>query len=110
MEKAKFISLSYENSDTIEHQGNRSSIAKYLNKGYYIVRERNGYYVLAKSPRVNVTIEMEDGRRQTIDMKYDIREYYQSLKISRSLANRFAKACEKGKVKFYLEKGNICFQ
>lgn len=109
MEKAKFICLSYEGSDTIECQGSHDKISKYLAKGYYIVQKRNGYYVLAKSPRVNVTIQKEDGSIKTINMKKEITDYYNKSKISKGLANEFANDCQKGKVKFYIENGIICF-
>ncbi|MBZ4667310.1 MAG: hypothetical protein JG775_462 [Defluviitaleaceae bacterium] len=68
-------SVEYEHSDTIEMQGKRDAITKYLKKGYYIKEERNGYWVLVKPSRVMVTVESSEGT-QSMNMKQDIIDYY----------------------------------
>ena len=54
MEKATFVNGTYNESQRIEHQGTRASIKKYLNEGYYIKEDRNGYWVLVKPASLTV--------------------------------------------------------
>ena len=110
MEKATFVNAIYNESDTIEHQGNRSSINKYLNKGYYIKEDRNGYWVLVKPASVIVTLKDSDGDFHSFNMKSDILDYYDRTRISQNLVTRFIEAATSGKIQFYMEDGSYSFK
>lgn len=100
--EVKFLNLIYQNSDSIEHQGNRDSIQRYLNNGYYIKESRNGYWVLVKPSKVLVTIGNES-KRKTFNMKEDICNYYGRIRISQKLIKTFEEDAKKGKIKFTLD-------
>lgn len=106
MEKAKIISIDYESSDTIERQGKRKDIDKYLKNGYYIKEDRNGYWVLVKAARLIVTLTNSSCTR-TFNMKAEVREYYGKTHISQSLADRFRKDIHNGTITIYMDlEGN----
>ena len=110
MEKATFVNAFYIDSSTITHQGKRSSINRYLNKGYYIKENRNGYWVLTKPASVKVTLKDSDGELYHFNMKNDILEYYSRTRISQSLFTRFNKDATSGKIQFYMEDGSYSFE
>lgn len=106
MEKAIILNVKYEKTKPIETQGNRESIKKYLKQGYRIKIERNGYWVLIKSPKVYVTIG-NSLVTKTYNMKQEIKDYYEEGKISLKLANRFKRDVDNGKITIYMDsKGN----
>lgn len=106
MEKCSVIYLKYEPSDTIEKQGKRSSIEKYLKQGYYIKEERNGYWVLVKPAQVNIKISNSSGAR-TFNIKQDILELYKRDRISEKLIEKFEKDTQKEKICMYMDaEGN----
>ncbi|MDF2800319.1 MAG: hypothetical protein K0S61_222 [Anaerocolumna sp.] len=106
MEKAKIISIIYEPSDTIEKQGKRKDIERYLKDGYYIKEERNGYWVLVKTARLIVTLA-NDSHTRVFNMKEDICDYYGKNRISQSLVDRFSKDIGNGTISIFLDsKGN----
>lgn len=99
--KVNFLNLTYQDSNTIEHQGNRASIDRYLKDGYYIKERRNGYWVLVKPAKVWVTIG-NDSVRRTFNMKEDICNYYGRERISQKLIKTFEEDSISGKIKFTL--------
>ena len=68
MFKAERIGVRYESSSTIEHQGNRQSIDRYLRQGYSIKVRRNGYWVLTKPAQVIVTAYCGENGSFTYDI------------------------------------------
>lgn len=110
MEKATFVNAFYNESSTITKQGKRSSINQYLNKGYYIKEDRNGYWVLVKPASVSVTLKDSDGELYSFNMKSDILNYYNKTRISQSLFTRFNKDATSGKIQFYMEDGSYSFE
>lgn len=110
MQKANVICLNYEESDNISYQGNRRQIQRYLDKGYYVKEERNGYWVLIKPAAVRVVLESEDGHRASFNIKQDILDYYGKVRISPKLVEKFTKECNNGKIHFYMEDNSYCFK
>lgn len=96
MFKAERIYPQYVESSTIEMQGNRQSIDRYLNQGYQIKESRNGYWVLTKPAKVIVTINCGKNGIFTHDMKNDIVENYKRSRISKNLVDTFKKDFKKG--------------
>lgn len=106
MEKAIILSITYEASDSIEMQGKRKDIEKYINAGYYIKEDRNGYWVLVKSSQLNVSLRNSTCTR-TYNMKADVCDYYGKKRISQSLTDRFIRDTDSGKVSIYMDsEGN----
>lgn len=106
MEKAIISSIKYEASDSIEMQGKRKDINKYINNGYYVKENRNGYWVLVKSAKLNVSLRNSACIR-TYNMKADVCDHYGKKRISQSLTDRFIKDTEGGKVFIYMDsEGN----
>lgn len=103
--KVKFLNVSYEQSETIKHQGNRESIQPYLNQGYKIRGDRNGNWILAKPAKVMVTIGKESYKK-TFDMKEAILNYYSRERISKKLIDKFIEDAKNEKIKFELDLEN----
>lgn len=104
MEKATFVYASFIPSESTTHQGNRNSIQKYLNDGYYIKESRNGFWVLVKSSVVLVTLK-NSVTQQQFNMKEDILDYYGKQKMTEKLFERFEKDASSGKIQFHMEEG-----
>jgi len=110
MEKATVLSITYEPSDSIEMQGKRRDVKKYLNVGYYIKEERNGYWILVKASQLNVTLKNCFCTR-TFNMKADVCDHYGKLRISKSLINRFNQDIEDGEISIYMDlEGNYSLE
>ncbi|MBW7474300.1 hypothetical protein K0T92_06055 [Paenibacillus oenotherae] len=103
MEKCSVIYVKYEPSDTIEKQGKRSSIEKYLKQGYYIKESRNGYWVLVKPVQVNIKISNSSGAR-TFNVKQDILDHYKKNRISEKLTEKFEEDMQKEKIGIYMDE------
>jgi len=97
MENTTVTSVNYEKSDTIEKQGKRRDIEKYLNKGYYVKEQRNGYWVLVKASKVQVTLSNSTITR-TYNMKEEIREHYNRTRVTEALVKTFLKDVNAGKI------------
>ncbi len=95
--------IEYEASDTIEKQGKRDDIEKYLKKGYYVKEERNGYWVLVRPSRVVVTLKSSIGT-QNIYMKQEILDYYCKQRISEKQVEKFAKDIDSKKIVVCLDE------
>lgn len=103
MAKTNVIAINYEGSDSIELQGKRDKIQKYLDNGYYVKESRNGYWVLVKTARVNVTLS--DGEVvQTYNMKSDVCDHYGKQRVSSSLVERFKKDVNSGNITITLDQ------
>ena len=96
MFKAERIETQYVESSTIEMQGNRRSIDRYLKQGYQKKESRNGYWVLTKPAKVIVTINCGKNGIFTHNMKNDIVSIYGRSKISENLVDTFKKDFKKG--------------
>lgn len=102
MEKSTILSIVYVPSDSIEMQGKRKNIEKYLNTGYYIKENRNGYWVLVKTAQLNVTLKNSSCTR-TFNMKEGVCDYYGKKRISQSLTDRFTQDIKDGKISIYMD-------
>ncbi|MDD2376494.1 MAG: hypothetical protein PHD15_04540 [Clostridia bacterium] len=89
--------VNYEESHTVQMQGKRRDIEKYLKKGYHVKEERNGYWVLVKDSRVKVTLTNSTITR-TFNMKEDIREHYNRTRVTAALIKTFSKDINSGKI------------
>ena len=105
MEKCEVIHVNYEKSDTIEKQGKRKEIEKYLKQGYSEKVERNGYRVLVKPAKVNVDLKNTSGS-YTFDMKDEIVDYYNKERISEKLVKNFEQDIGTGKISISVDNGN----
>ena len=102
MEKATVLYITYEGADSIEMQGKRRDIEKYLNAGYYRKEERNGYWVLVKAAQLNVTIN-NSSYTMTFNMKANVCNYYGKSRISKSLVDRFKQDIEDGEISIFMD-------
>lgn len=106
MKKASFVNASYEDSDTITHQGTRSSITRYQKQGYIVKEERNGYWVLVKPVSIHVYLKNSNNVTVSFNMKQDILAYYGKTRISVNLFNKFVQDALNGKIQFYMDDDN----
>ena len=102
MEKATFKDAKYVESSNAGVQGSRTEIKKYLDKGYNVVEERKGYWILNRPCSIKVELE-NSTEKNTFDMKQDILKHYGRTKMSQKLFETFYKDATKGKIKFYME-------
>jgi hypothetical protein len=110
MEKATVSSITYVPSDSIEMQGKRKNIDKYLNAGYYIKENRNGYWVLVKTAQVEVALANGSFAR-VFNIKDDICDHYGKTRISESLVDRFRNDILNGAVTIFLDsQGNYALK
>ena len=103
MQKVECVFVNYFPSDKIETQGNRQEIQKYLDNGYYIKEDRNGYWVLVKTAKVQVTLTNSYGTK-TFDVKGDILSYYGRERITEKLVNQFQNDINNGKIIFEMSQ------
>lgn len=106
MEKLHYVSSYFESSDTVTHQGNWQSIQKFLNDGYSVQVERNGYWVLIKYSRAWVIFSNDRGEKFRFDMRSDILSYYCLQKLYKSRFDRFVTDLARGKINVYLDGAN----
>ncbi len=98
MLQAKNIDIYYVPSETIEYQGSRESVQRFVRKGYYVNLERNGYWILFRPCQIIVTAHCEDGSQYIHDMKRGILEHYDRKRISKKLVATFEKDFRSGKL------------
>lgn len=104
--KKAIVLMQYQPSDSIERQGKRSDIERYIKQGYYVKENRNGYWVLVKSAKLYVTLSNSYGSN-VFNMKEDVCSYYGKTRISNSLANRFEMDIKNEKIVIYMDsEGN----
>lgn len=89
--------IEYEPSNTIETQGKQSAIKRYLQAGYHIKEQRNGYWILVKKAKVIVTVESSTGTR-SVSMKRSILDYYDKKRITLKQVEKFSQDVKAGKV------------
>lgn len=102
MQKAQILSIDYEPSDSIEMQGKREKIEKYLKKGYYVKESRNGYWVLVRTARVIVTVSNTYGKK-VLDLKGDILDYYGKSRISQATIQKFSNDINSGVISILVD-------
>lgn len=98
MKILEITSVKYVDSDSKEIQGKRKEIEKYLNHGYYIKEERNGYFVLVQPVKILADIATSDDTIERWNIKHAVLDYYGKSRISYSLFKRFYKELKEGKV------------
>lgn len=107
MEKTTVVSVNYKESDSITIQGKRSKIDKYLNDGYYVKENRNGFWVLVKTAQVNVTLSNSE-HTETFNMKQDVCDYYGKTRITQALVDKFYKDIKAEKISITMDS-DCCY-
>jgi hypothetical protein len=100
--------IEYRRSATIETQGTRDAIERYLKEGYHVKEKRNGYWVLIKKAKVIVTVESSTGTR-SVSMKRDILDYYDKKRITEKQVEKFRQDIKKEKVAVCYDANGDCF-
>lgn len=103
MEKVTNVNVHFEPSDQIKKQGKRSDIERYLNSGYIIQENRNGFWVLVKALKLLVTLTSAYGFH-TFSMKEEVLNYYNRQRISPQLIETFKKDIASEKITFEMDK------
>ena len=101
MEKTKILAVKYENSRNKTYQGKRKKIQPFLNEGYEIKLERDGFWVLVKPAKVDVTLSIDDTTK-TFNMKEYVLKHYGRKRLNHNLVKKFKADIEKGKIKICL--------
>ena len=98
MTKTIVKSINYEKSDSIEFQGTKLEANKICaEKGYNIQLCRNGYWVLVKPCKINVTLS-SDNLIKKFDMRLEILEYYKRSKMTVKLCETFKEDVKNEKI------------
>lgn len=103
MEKATNVIVTYDPSDNIKRQGKYEDIKKYLNRGYYIKEERNGFWILVKTSSLRVTLENSNGSN-TFSVKDAVLRYYNRQKLTETLVNKFENDIRNNKITFEMSE------
>ena len=101
MVQAKKILVRYIPADIIKTQGDYRSVQSYQRRGYDILGNKNGNWILCRSCKVFVTLDCDGTGIYVFNMKRDIVEFYQRDRISEKLVNQFKKDFNEGKIKIY---------
>lgn len=101
MERATIVNYEFIPSETVTAQGKRREI-KSRYPGYKIQEERNGYWVLIKKAKFEVTLCWNDGI-ETFNMRSDILELYGRQRATEKLLKTFVKDVEDGKYKIFMD-------
>lgn len=109
MAETTVAAINYVSSDSVELQGKRSKIQKYLDKGFYVKESRNGYWVLVKPPEINVTLSDGD-TTETFNMKEDVCDHYNRQRVTDNLVEKFRKDVNAGNISITLDpRGGYSF-
>lgn len=95
MAKTSVVAIKYKNSDSVEIQGKESKIQPYLNKGYEVRVNRDGYWLLSRTAKINVTLSRNEDTA-TFNMRQDILNHYGRKKMNQNLFNKFKQDIESG--------------
>ena len=104
MYKVEQIYVKFEESDSIEHQGNKRSIERFREKGYNIVSEKNGFYVLNKPAKVILVGGCGENGTYIHDAKDQILQYYGRRRISEKLVKEFKKDFDNGVISIEMDQ------
>ncbi|EES50530.1 hypothetical protein NE172_06960 [Clostridium botulinum] len=107
MEKANIIGINYEPSDTIEKQGKKKDVDKYIKSGYYVKEHRNGYWVLNKPARLIVTLA-DSSCQRVVNMKNDVCYFYKQQRISEKLVYKFRNDINNGIITIFIDEYGNC--
>lgn len=102
MTQAFIVNHEYIPSETIEAQGKRQEIRSRY-PGYKVQVEKNGYWVLTKLARLEVTLSWGYGRTETFNMRSEILDLYGRQKATEKLLETFIKDVEKGKYEILMD-------
>lgn len=102
MTQAFIVDYEYIPSETIEAQGKRREI-KSRYPGYKVQVEKNGYWVLTKLAKLEVTLSWGNGRTETFNMRSEILDLYGRQKATEKLLETFVKDVERGKYEILMD-------
>ena len=98
------VNARYENSQCIQHQGNRASVQPYLRNGFRVKEERSGWWLLTKCSQAVAYLECPDGQRFTFDARAKLLTWYGGNRLTQAMVNRFVNDFYKGKLKIYVDE------
>ena len=105
MKTIKDVNVSYETSKTKGFQGNSRELQKELDKGYKIASGGNGSYVLYMPASAKAHFYV-DGEYRVIDVKDEIKTFYNKEKCSQKQVNNINKAFREGKAVLTYDESN----
>lgn len=97
--------VKHKKSECVRTYGTETDIQKYLDLGYSVENERNGYWVLAKPSQINVTLS-NGNVTETIDMREGVLEFYNRKRVTDNLFCRFIEEIKSGKLHISLNPDN----
>lgn len=100
------IQICYSPSYKLEKQGKRSEMKKYINQGYKIQLERNGYFVLVKTAKILLRFS-EKKKIHEIDISYEVKEFYDKKRVTEKLAEKIAADIKKEKVNLTIKENRF---
>lgn len=102
MTQAFIVNYEYIPSETIETRGKRNEIRSRY-PGYKVKVEKNGYWILTKTAKLEVTLRWGNGRVETFNMRSEILDLYGKKKATERLLETFVKDVEKGKREIWMD-------
>lgn len=102
MATTNVIAISYEKSESLEIQGKREEIEKYLDKGYGVKKKDNGYWLLVKSAQIIVTLSNGNIQKK-FNIKEDILNHYGRKRMNKNLLEKFKQDIEAGLISLKLD-------
>lgn len=93
----------YSDNEQKTFRGTRKELMKQIDKGYHVISEEQGMYIIKKTSKAEVDLEIE-GKIETFDVKEIIRKEYGRRKITVSLFEKLIKDIKNGDKIFYFSK------
>lgn len=104
MQRATKVNCECKPSDSIIKQGKRRDIIKQY-PDYHIKEDRNGFFVLTKPSRYEVTLAWNDGM-ETFEMRSGVLSHYNRRKATEALLETFVKDVENGNCSIWVDGGS----
>lgn len=101
MQRATIVDYEYKPSDSITKQGKRRDIIRQY-PDYKIQEERNGFFVLTKNSRYEVTLAWNDGI-ETFEMRSGVLSHYNKQKATETLLETFVRDVENGECSIWVD-------
>ena len=101
MQRATIVDYEYKPSDCITKQGKRRDITRQY-PDYHIKEDRNGFFVLTKPSRYEVTLAWNDGM-ETFEMRSGVLSHYNRRKATETLLETFVEDVENGNCSIWVD-------
>lgn len=103
---AKFVSATYKNAQTLEVQVSETELNPYKERGYKVVGNSNGIWILYKPAQILVNI-VKDNHPLTFRVLKQVLELYNEQRASEELFEIFQEDAQNGAIQFTISENGV---